>query len=166
MVSPPNLEPPSRHAGGCQCGAVRYDFAGPIFNAQICHCRMCQKAFGGYFAPLGALHTTDLCWTRGAPSTFRSSSVSERGFCRDCGTPLTFQYLDEPHEISIALGTLDDPAAVPPLHQYGLESRMPWFATLPGLPAETTAASTPPALLAAIHNLQHPDHDTPQWPKR
>lgn len=37
--------------GGCQCGAVRFacDHLG---RASICHCRMCQKAFGGYFGPL------------------------------------------------------------------------------------------------------------------
>ncbi len=34
-------------SGGCQCGAVR--FRGSRFGrSSICHCRMCQKAFGGF----------------------------------------------------------------------------------------------------------------------
>jgi hypothetical protein len=33
--------------GGCQCGAVRYRIEGDLGRASICHCRMCQKAFGG-----------------------------------------------------------------------------------------------------------------------
>ena len=151
-------------SGGCQCGAVRYRLAGSIRDAQICHCRMCQKAFGAYFAPLGTVASRDLAWTRGRPALFRSSPGAERGFCAACGTPLTFQYLSEPHEISIALGTLDEPAAVPPARQYGLESRLPWLAMLPGLPGATTEASTPAGLLAGLGTLQHPDHETEVWP--
>ena len=36
--------------GGCQCGAVRYALMSEPTHASICHCRMCQKAFGNYFA--------------------------------------------------------------------------------------------------------------------
>ena len=41
-----------RLTGGCQCGAVRYALLEPPSNPHICHCRMCQKAFGSFFAPL------------------------------------------------------------------------------------------------------------------
>ena len=148
--------------GGCQCGAIRYRIDGPVFDAQICHCRMCQKAFGSYFAPLGGVRVEHITWSRGRPSLFRSSTAAVRGFCSACGTPLTFQYDSEPHEVSIALGTLDDPADVPPLHQYGMESRMPWFAGLALLPSETTEGSTPDDLMKSIHGRQHPDHESPQ----
>ncbi|MEQ8373768.1 MAG: GFA family protein, partial [Roseibium aggregatum] len=32
------------HTGGCQCGALRFKVEGPLGEASICHCRMCQKA--------------------------------------------------------------------------------------------------------------------------
>ena len=32
--------------GGCQCGAVRFR-ASSLGRPSLCHCRMCQKAFGG-----------------------------------------------------------------------------------------------------------------------
>ena len=86
--------------GGCQCGAVRYALHAPLEKASVFHCRMCQKAFGSYFAPLGTVATKDLEVTRGAISYFRSSDVVERGFCRDCGTPLTFHYIDSTRSIS------------------------------------------------------------------
>ncbi len=136
--------------GGCQCGQVRYRITGPIFNRQLCHCRMCQKAFGSYFAPLAGVASADISWLGERPAIYRSSAAAERGFCRYCGTPLTFQYISEPHEISIALGSLDDPAAFAPEFQYGIESRMPWFDRLAGLPGETTESSTPVALLREI----------------
>jgi energy-converting hydrogenase Eha subunit B len=31
---------------------VRFHVEGPLGDASICHCRMCQKAFGGFFGPL------------------------------------------------------------------------------------------------------------------
>src|ERR1700761_2105366 len=79
--------------GGCQCGAVRYAlYETP--ESTVCHCRMCQKAVGGPFAALSKLKTDNLRWTRGTPARFQSSSAAERHFCADCGTPLTFHFLD------------------------------------------------------------------------
>jgi hypothetical protein len=41
----------SSMAGGCQCGAVRYECAAePLFTGK-CHCRGCQKATGGAYVP-------------------------------------------------------------------------------------------------------------------
>ncbi len=45
----------SRFTGGCQCGAVRFACES-LGRASLCHCRMCQKAFGSYFAPLATAH--------------------------------------------------------------------------------------------------------------
>ena len=64
-------------------------------NPHVCHCRMCQKAFGGYFAPLAGVPLGDFAWIKGTPGVFQSSEAVERGFCRDCGTPLFFRYVDK-----------------------------------------------------------------------
>jgi hypothetical protein len=149
-------------SGGCQCGAVRYRVTGGFRHASICHCRMCQKAFGGYFAPLASVALDRLAWTRGRPAEYRSSNLVTRGFCRDCGTPLTYA-VDGSGRISIALGSLDDPAAVVPEIQYGIEGRMPWFAGLAALPG-TTTDDDPEAFDEPMHSRQHPDHDTVDWP--
>ena len=37
--------------GGCQCGAVRYEFSGEPVFAGNCHCRDCQRSTGGAYAP-------------------------------------------------------------------------------------------------------------------
>lgn len=83
------------HTGGCQCGAVRYALHSEPTDPHVCHCRMCQKAFGNAFAPLAGVALSDFAWVRGEPGIYRSSEVVERGFCRDCGTPLSFRYIDK-----------------------------------------------------------------------
>ena len=155
----------SVHAGGCQCGAVRYRIEGPLTNAHICHCRMCQKAAGNYFMPLANVQRGDFTLTRGEISWFQSSALARRGFCKDCGTPLIFDGLGSPH-INVTLGGLDDPASVKPLRQLGVEAKAPWFGELDRLPAETTDEGGSAAELAKIAQTRrvHPDHDTDDWP--
>src|ERR687893_521517 len=94
--------------GGCQCGAVRYALFSEPTGPSICHCRMCQKAFGNYFAPLAGVPLRDIAWARGGPGVFRSSEAVERGFCRRCGTPLYYHVLGR-DRISVSLGSLDEP---------------------------------------------------------
>ena len=154
-----------RITGGCQCGAVRYALHEPPRGPHICHCRMCQKAFGNFFAPLLTVSLAGFELTRGELAVFMSSDVTERGFCRACGTPLTMHDVGDT-EICVSIGSLDEPAKVVPAHQYGIESRLPYFAVLATLPGATTTEDDIPEKAAAIarSNHQHPDHDTEAWP--
>ena len=142
--------------GGCQCGAVRYALLA-MPEGSVCHCRMCQKAVGGPFAALAKLAKADVVWTRDQPAAFRSSAGACRDFCAACGTPLTFRYLDAAH-MEVTIGSLDDPAAVPAVRNYGTESRLPWIAELvPGRLPDVTTDALPPRDRSS---RQHPDHDT------
>jgi hypothetical protein len=156
-----------RITGGCQCGAVRYALHEQPSGPHICHCRMCQKAFGSFFAPLAGVALDKFEVTRGEISYFRSSDEVERGFCAKCGTPLIFHYIGK-FRLSFALGSLDEPAKVQPREQFGIEARMPWFADLAALPGDKTTEEDNPSLAAAIahSNHQHPDHDTAEWPRK
>ncbi len=167
-----NTQSPDRKpvmTGGCQCGAVRYAVYAEPYNHHICHCRMCQKAFGGFFAPLVNVRNEDFEVTRGKISLFRSSRDVERGFCSNCGTPLTV-FDDGSDHLNVSIGSFDEPARLKPEIQIGTESRMPWFGELDGLPADTTLGAGEKygfldelAVIAAT-NHQHPDHDTETWP--
>ncbi len=152
--------------GGCQCGAVRYRISAPLGDASICHCRMCQKAFGSWGAALVSVQPQGFAWTRGTPAEFRSSAIVARGFCADCGTPL-YMLEDNYGVIEIAIGTLDSPNAVPPLsRQVGVESRLSWFPTMHLLPGKTTTDDRTAGDMEKLASLQHPDHDTDVWPPR
>ncbi len=151
------------YSGGCQCGARRYALYAEPYRAHICHCRMCQKAVGGPFAALAAVELGDFAWTRGAPGIFESSPGVARGFCPDCGTPLTIQDQDA-DRINFTIASLDRPAGVTLEFQMGIESRLPWFETLPGLTPHRTEDLETAERLASMKNLQHPDRDTETWP--
>ncbi|MCB8837655.1 GFA family protein [Aurantimonas sp. VKM B-3413] len=141
--------------GGCQCGAVRFRVEGGLGQASICHCRMCQKAFGSFYAPLVSVPDGALAWTRREPKRFRSSNLVQRGFCEDCGTPLTYE---APDGIALAIGAFDDPAAVAPAIQFGTEAKIAYVDGLHELPERSTEAdveSNP--YLSKLVSRQHPD---------
>ena len=127
---------PNSFSGGCQCGAVRYHADMAPQEVHYCHCRMCQRAVGNIFVTLVPVHKTHLRW-QGSPSFFNSSSLASRGFCANCGTPLSFAY-DASEWISVTLGSLDDPAAMRPELHCGVEAQVPWLDIPDGLPRERT----------------------------
>ena len=152
--------------GGCQCGAIRFRVSAPPRHASICHCRMCQKATGGLFGPYASFSAVALTWTRGRRKTFRSSDAIARGFCGDCGTPLTFEAASGAGEhIALTIGAFDDPSSLRPQRQIMTADRIPWVAELADVPQRApaedaaSAARYPPVI-----SRQHPDHDTDVWP--
>ena len=154
-----------RLTGGCQCGAVRYELMASPERTCICHCRMCQKAFGSWGAALVSVPEAQLIWTRGGPSEFRSSAIVARGFCAQCGTPLHMKEDGDPN-YEIAIGSLDNPELAPPSEQVGTEAKLSWFKSLLDLPGHSTEDDRTPQDLAKLRSLQHPDHDTTVWPPK
>ncbi len=131
---------------------------------------MCQKQYGNYFAALASVPRDKFQLTRGSLSHFRSSQNMQRGFCRDCGTPLTYESMTN-NSVSIALGSLDRVAEIKPTIQYGLESRVKWYDELFHIPACASGEYAGGVSDFAIElpgiaqsNKQHPDHDTDEWP--
>lgn len=66
----------------------------------------------------------------------------------------------------IAIGTLDDPEAAPPADQAGVEAELSWFKSMPHLARQRTEDYRTPEDMAKLRSLQHPDHDTSEWPPR
>jgi hypothetical protein len=154
--------------GGCQCGAVRFCTSELIDNAHICHCRMCQKAVGNFFAALVSAPKAKLTWTRGTPARFRSSGDVDRGFCARCGTPLFFDPVHS-QDVGLCIGAFDAPQLIKPISQDSIESRMPWFSEIAQISDSGTSEELDGAeRVEAVRNSnrQHPDHDTAEWPLR
>jgi len=153
--------------GGCQCGAVRFRITGVVRYASICHCRMCQKAMAAPFGAFASVPTEGIAWTRGQRKTFQSSNAIARGFCGDCGTPLTYEVAGGGKHVALALCAFDDPSALTPRRQSGMDTRIAWMDLVNDLPspsAEEIAAQE--AKYGPRTSFQHPDHDTETWPPR
>ncbi len=146
-------------SGGCQCGAVRFcaaDFGRP----SICHCRMCQKAFGGFFGSL--ITCSAVTWTRGQPKWFASSNKARRGFCEHCGTPLAYE---TNFGLELAIGAFDDPDKVAPVIQVNPRDKLALFDSLTDLPVKISEPGGEwETFMAGLTSHQHPDHDTESWP--
>ncbi|WP_102957840.1 GFA family protein [Mangrovicella endophytica] len=145
------------HTGGCQCGAVRFRIEGALGQASICHCRMCQKAFGNFYAPLVSVND-ELTWTRAEPKRFQSSNHVRRGFCPDCGTPLTYE---APDGLALAIGAFDDPSAIAPEIQFGVEAKIAYVDRLHELPVRRSEEDPASAeFVRTMVSYQHPDYET------
>ena len=163
-------ENPDLWSGECQCGAVRYEFSIRPDNPCICHCRMCQKQFGNFFGAFAGSPSKNFRITRGTLAHFKSSDDAIRGFCRDCGTPLTYEALSRPR-VSVSIGSLDRHSEMQPIYQYGAEAKEPWLTQVMDIPCTMTGdgdngEGDTPARYELIKqtNHQHPDHDTTVWP--
>jgi hypothetical protein len=149
-------------SGGCQCGAVRFTVNGPLGDASVCYCRMCQKATGGPFGLYVRVEPDRLTWTRGKPKLFASSNVAHRGFCADCGTPLTWEYEGG---LDLTVAAFDKADEIEPVIQMSFEDQFPWLWRLDAVAVRDTVSDPEYAtFLASVRSFQHPDHDTETWP--
>lgn len=121
--------------GGCACGAVRYAIDGTPFHSTLCRCVDCRRAAGAPAVAWFSVRAGELHWTGGRPRIRRSSDHAERGFCGDCGTPLTYRSDAGPDEIDVTTCSLDRPEAVAPLDHTFAGQGLDWLKLAEGLPS-------------------------------
>jgi hypothetical protein len=120
-------------AGGCLCGAVRFETTGPLREVIFCHCSQCRKQTGLYIAATSV--KSDALDLRGAENItwFASSEFAKRGFCSTCGTPLFWKPNDEAR-YAILAGAFDDPSCLTPGYHICTEGRAGFYEINDGLP--------------------------------
>jgi hypothetical protein len=124
--------------GGCQCGRVRYAATIENDDAYLCHCRMCQRATGGFAASFVQVPVAAVAWEC-EPDWYKSSPIAHRPFCSACGTPLGFAFLEDNTNMDLTVGSFDDPSGfVPKLHSGAESLHEAWLDTtaLPRLRSE------------------------------
>ena len=120
-------DPGQIHEGGCRCGAVRDRATAAPHATTLCHCRSCR---------LSAI-------VSGEVAIHESSPGVERGFCRRCGTSLTYTRANRPGFFDVTTASLDDPDALPPTKEIWTRERLSWLPGNPDLP-QFDEFSTPP----------------------
>lgn len=108
-------------SGGCQCGRIRYEAEIEGDEAYLCHCRMCQRATGNVSIAFCNVPRAAVRWTTVEPDRYASSSIARRGYCAQCGTPLSFEFV-EGGNMDLTVGSFDDPSRFRPVHHFGAES--------------------------------------------
>ena len=121
---------PQSQAGGCLCGAVRYVTTGPPLNVRVCHCHTCRKITGSAFFAR-AMFRREAVTVTGETAAYASSEDLLRRFCPVCGSVL---FADRGDLLSVTLGTLDDPDALPPQAQVFVSRQVAWLPLDPELP--------------------------------
>lgn len=132
-------------AGGCYCGAVRYQATGDALFSGQCHCRECQYASGGHPNVVMGMPEAGFAYTKGAAKEFQRKDLPNpvtREFCAECGTHLLTRSPNLPGAVLIKVGTFDDPSlfAGPQMAIYTVDKQafhhvpegIPAFERLPG----------------------------------
>ena len=119
------------HQGGCLCGAIRYRVTGTPARSVICTCTQCMRQTGSPLPAFVSFPIGQFEMNSGRPKSFRASEHATRQFCGDCGSFL-FWVGDGRGRIGIAVGSLDDPSAMPkPDTRIWASSGVRWLADLP-----------------------------------
>ena len=105
------------YAGGCACGAIRYEISGEPAVMVDCQCRQCQR-------DSGTGHQSHLTFVaarvkvEGEASHWQSigdgGTVKRRAFCPTCGSAVYLTFPDVPDVFIVTPASLDDPSRYKP----------------------------------------------------
>jgi len=120
----------SAFAGGCACGRIRYECSEQPIVQLICHCRDCQRASGSAFAALLAVPSDRLKFS-GSELKYHSLKADSgrtmrRGFCSECGSPVSIRRPETPLIEFLQAASLDDPSKFDPTCEVWVSSADPW----------------------------------------
>lgn len=121
--------PPNTYAGGCLCGAVRYQISGTPVVVARCHCEECQKVSGAGHT-VGAMFAEEALHLTGGLGEFqyRSSAGNEvaKSFCPRCGSPMFGRNTGMKGYVTVPLGTMDDSSSLRSDVAIFTRNRKPW----------------------------------------
>lgn len=114
--------------GGCLCGAVRFEVAGPTKWCSHCHCSLCRRAHGAAFVTWFGVDDASFRFTRGEDEVewYASTPEARRGFCRRCGSTMFFRSERWAGETHIALAQMDGAIDRRPSAHVFFDSHVDW----------------------------------------
>ena len=126
--------------GRCLCGNVCFQvLAAPIWVG-YCHCESCRRSTAAPVVAFVGVQSTDVSFTEGKRTFYESSPGVRRGFCCECGTPLTYEADRFPDYIQLHISTFDDPNRFSPTEHVHYSERISWFVPDDNLPRHTGSA--------------------------
>ena len=99
--------------GKCLCGAVAFEFEGPLSSIELCHCSRCQRSTGAPFAAEFRVSAERFRWLSGEAEIgcfdapiLREPPAYRCAFCCRCGSPLPAVFPGQPN-VAIPTGLVD-----------------------------------------------------------
>ena len=125
-------------AGGCICGAVRYQVLAPPLGVYNCHCKDCQRSAGSAYSASMIVEADKFVLTGVATLVFDkhadSGRIVRQHSCPVCHTRLFNEPLASPGFIVLRPGTLDDSSWAVPVGNIWTASKAPWVEIDPAVP--------------------------------
>ena len=114
------------HAGGCHCGAVRFEVETPeVIEVEDCNCTMCAKT--GFLHIIVPAQRFRLLSGAEAISTYTfNTGVAKHLFCRHCGVKAFYVPRSNPDGYSVNLRCLDDPKDFADVRIVPFDGRSDW----------------------------------------
>ena len=123
--------------GSCLCGAVSYQFHGPEYVFQYCHCSRCRKFTGSAHATNIIIAPDQFEWLTGADQVGRFEHPEAKYFatcfCRQCGSSLPWE-AQSGGTVVIPAGTLDEDPEIRPSQNIFWKNRVAWREPVESLP--------------------------------
>jgi hypothetical protein len=126
--------------GGCTCRAVRYRMTSAPMFVHCCHCTWCQRESGSAFALNAMIEADRVELLGGAPEMVFTPTHSGKGQkvwrCPSCRVTVWSNYAGAGDAVRfVRIGTLDQPARLPPDIHIFTSTRLPWVVLPAGVPA-------------------------------
>jgi hypothetical protein len=127
--------------GGCTCRQVRFRMTTKPLFVHCCHCSWCQRETGTAFALNAMIEADRVQLVQGEVIVVDVPSNSGKGQrisrCPKCAIAVWSNYSGAGEAIRfVRIGTLDEPARLPPDIHIFTATKQPWLTLPAGVPAE------------------------------
>ena len=119
--------------GRCLCGGVQYTVEGPLRPVVYCHCTMCRRSTGHFFAATACARADLKLESDKTLQWYQSSPTARRGFCAACGSNLFWEAAGT-ETISILAGSLDTPSGLVAREHIFVAEAGEYYSVTDGLP--------------------------------
>lgn len=126
--------------GGCTCRAVRYRMEASPLIVHCCHCTWCQRESGTAFALNAMIEADRVELLSGTLEMIDTPSLSGKGQqvmrCTKCRIAVWSHYAGAGQKACfVRVGTLDEPARLPPDIHIFTAYKQPWVVLPEGVPS-------------------------------
>ena len=121
------------YKGQCLCGLITYNAPEKpkyIFN---CHCTICRKRSGAPYTTWLIYKTDEVVISEEHLSYFESNPNVVRGFCKNCGTDISWKNIEKSNWIGVTCGTAKYQNLLTPSANIWVQSKLNWVQLDPNL---------------------------------